>query len=214
MKRIPKTPEPTKGELIGYARVSTEEQRLDLQLEALKQAGCYLIYEEKKGATAKKRDELDKLIRDLRPGDTLVVWRLDRLARSIRDLFSRLEDIEKAGAKFKSLTENFDTSTAVGRLIMHIVAVMAEFERQLTVERTVAGMRMARARGVQIGQKLKFDDAMRAKVIKMWNAKKPNGEWKYTTPEIADALKISTSSINNRMPGGREAYLIKPKRKR
>jgi DNA invertase Pin-like site-specific DNA recombinase len=212
MKRIPQSSESVKGELIGYARVSTDEQRLDLQIEALKNAGCYAIYQEKLGATSRKRVELDRLIRDLREGDTLVVWRLDRLARSIRDLLTRLEAIEQAGAKFRSLTENFDTVTAVGRLIMHVVAAMAEFERQLTVERTIAGMAEARKRGVQIGQKLIFDPAMKAKVIKLWTAKDRKGKWKYTTAEVATKLDISTSLINNRLPGGREAYM--PKRKR
>jgi DNA invertase Pin-like site-specific DNA recombinase len=209
MKRIPQSSESVKGELIGYARVSTDEQRLDLQIDALKNAGCYVIYQEKLGATSRKRVELDRLIRDLRPGDTLVVWRLDRLARSIRDLLTRLQDIEEAGAKFKSLTENFDTVTAVGRLIMHVVAAMAEFERQLTVERTIAGMAEARKRGVQIGQKLLFTDEKRAQVIKFWTAKDRHGEWKYSTAKVAELCDISTSLINNRLPGGREAYVKK-----
>lgn len=214
MKGIPKQLESDDGKLIGYARVSTDDQRLDMQIEALKRANCYVIYQEKMGATAKKRVELDRLIRDLRQGDTLVVWRLDRLARSMRDLFKRLEDIETAGAKFMSLTERFDTVSAGGRLIMHIFAVMAEFERQLTVERTIAGMASARARGVQIGQKLLFDTAMRAKVIQLWTLKKAGGEWKFKTREVAEKLGISTSLINNRLPGGREKYIVKPKRER
>lgn len=210
MKRIIQPSESVAGELIGYARVSTPEQRLDLQLDALKKVKCLVIYQEKIGAT-KHRPELDRLIRDLRPGDTLVVWRLDRLARSVRDFSNRLTDIEAAGAKFRSLTENFDTVTAMGRLIMHVVASMAELERQLTVERTIAGMAEARKRGVQIGQKLMFTDEMRAKVIKLWTARTA-GEWDYSTREVAKICKISTSLINNRLPGGREAYL--PKRRK
>lgn len=189
------------GRLIGYARVSTEEQKLGLQIDALKKAGCATIYEEKLSAASKRRPKLDLAMRDLRRGDVLCVWRLDRFARSMRDLMTRLEALEEAGAGFRSLTEGFDTVTANGRLIMMILGALAEFERQLTVERTHAGIAAARARGVHIGAVEKFTPALQAKAIEMMR------DPKLRTKEIAERLGISVSTINNRLPGGRAKYL-------
>lgn len=199
--------EPPDGENIGYARVSTDDQRLDLQIDALKRVNCLLIHEEKGSAAGKKRPVLDRVLRVLRPGDTLCVWRLDRFARSMRDLLNRLQQIEEAGARFRSLTEGFDTVTANGRLILMMLGALAEFERQLTVERTKAGIASARARGIHIGAKQIFTPDKRAKAVEMMNAFDRSGEPKYSTKEIAKALGVSVSTINNRMPGGRAAYL-------
>ena len=132
---------------IGYARVSTGEQKLDLQLDALKEAGCQKIYQEQTSGAAKHRPELEQCLEQLRGGDTLVVWRLDRFGRSLKDLVGKMEALEEKSVGFKSLTEGIDTTTAQGRLTFHIFGALAEFERELARERTMAGLRAARARG-------------------------------------------------------------------
>lgn len=198
---IPTAP---KGELIGYARVSTQDQSLSLQTDALKKAGCFIIREEKLSGAKKDRPELDMAIKDLRPGDTLVVWRLDRLSRSIKDLYERLSQIEAAGAGFRSLTEAFDFTTATGRLILGMLAIMAEFERQLTIERTKAGMAVLREKGHKMGAPAKLKGKLRAKAKKMLGEKvrkKIGGKmvWRkrYTKEQIAKAVKVSTGTIYN-----------------
>ncbi len=153
--------------MIGYARVSTEEQILDVQMNALTAAGCINIYQEKVSGVAKKRPQLDLALKDLQPGDTLVVWRLDRLARSVDEFHRRLGQIRDAGASFRSLTENFDFSTAMGAFVLTIMAAVAQLERQITVKRTEAGMAAARARGRQIGAPIKFTPEKKAKA-KAW----------------------------------------------
>lgn len=153
------TPSPTF--LVGYARVSTQEQILDVQMNALRSAGCVNIYQEKVSGAGKKRPQLDLAIKELQPGDTLVVWRLDRLARSMSEFYTRLAQIEAAGAQFRSLTENFDFNNAIGKFVLGILALVAELERQITIGRTRAGMEAARARGRQIGAPIKFTDAKR-----------------------------------------------------
>lgn len=132
---------------IGYARVSTGEQKLDLQLDELEEAGCERIYEEKTSGAAKNRPELEKCMDSLREGDTLVVWRLDRFGRSLKDLVQKMERLEDLGADFVSLTEGIDTTTAQGKLTFHIFGALAEFERELARERTMAGLKAARERG-------------------------------------------------------------------
>ena len=165
MKQTKAASEPPKGELIGYARVSTVDQNLRMQTDALQKVGCLNIYEEKVSGVSKKRPELDKAIKDLRPGDTLVVWRLDRLARSNRELYKRMDQIDEAGAGFRSLTENIDLSTAVGRVMFGLFAIMAQFERDITIERTKAGMAALKARGHKLGRKTQFtrDKKIKAK---------------------------------------------------
>jgi DNA invertase Pin-like site-specific DNA recombinase len=189
-------------QFIGYARVSTDDQRLDLQLDALRRAGCETIYEEKISAARRTRSELELALKSLQPGDTFVVWRLDRLARSMRDLLKRLEQIEEAGAKFRSLTEHFDTRTAGGRFLLYILGAVAEFERQLTVERTSAGMRALRDRGHKLGAKLKFTEPKRAKAKAMLKATRTvvrGGKTlmrpKYTRRAIAKKLGVSYQTL-------------------
>lgn len=131
---------------IGYARVSTGEQKLDLQKDVLEEAGCERIYEEKISGAAKSRPELEKCVESLREGDTLVVWRLDRIGLSLKDLISKMEILEK-GVDFVSLTEGIDTTTAQGRLTFHIFGALAGFEHGVAHERTMAGLRAARERG-------------------------------------------------------------------
>lgn len=199
MERLkkPKPVEKPVGDLIGYARVSTAEQSLDMQTAALRKAGCVTIYEEKVSAASSKRHQLNLCLKELRPGDTFVVWRLDRLARSIRDLLVKLDQIGGAGAEFRSITENFDTTTAGGRLLLHVIAAMAEFERDLTVERTQAGLRRARERGQVLGAKPRVTPKMFAAI---------RADLKKRELSVKDVAKkhgIATSTIYFLFPGGR-----------
>jgi DNA invertase Pin-like site-specific DNA recombinase len=136
------------GYLVGYARVSTEDQSLALQVDALTKAGVLPnnMFVEKVSGASKKRPQLEFAIKDLRPGDTLVVWRLDRLARSMRQLYATLDAIIARGASFRSLSENFDINQAMGRLYLAVAGAFAEFERELISERTKAGIAAVRAR--------------------------------------------------------------------
>jgi len=138
---------------IGYARVSTEDQKLDLQLQALRQGGCGKIFSDH-GISGREFDRpgLDEVLRALEPGDTLVVWRLDRLGRSLMHLVQLMDDLGARGVHFHSLTENIDTGSSGGRLLFHMIAALAEFERTLISERTRAGMAAARERGQRLGR--------------------------------------------------------------
>lgn len=144
---------------IGYARVSTVEQSLDLQLDALRHAGVGdgFIYEDKASGKSSDRPALASCLKALRSGDTLVVWRLDRLGRSLSDLLRIVSELGARGVGFESLTEKIDTTSAAGKLIFHVFAALAEFERNLTLERTQAGLIAARARGRSGGRKPKLD---------------------------------------------------------
>jgi DNA invertase Pin-like site-specific DNA recombinase len=204
--------ETAKGEYIGYARVSTEDQVFSLQTDALEKIGCLNIYKEKISGAAKNRPQLDLAIKDLRPGDTLVVWRLDRLARSLRDLHARLDQIVEAGASFKSLQENFDITTAMGRLYVAIAGAFAEFERQLTIERTKAGMAALKARGASLGRERKVDEKMRQRITK-FVVRNPRA----SIEDIATKFGISTSSFNGNFKGGKHKIIndaLKEKGKR
>lgn len=143
---------------IGYARVSTDDQHLDLQRDALQQAGCGVIYEEAASGKNTARPELEQCRKALRAGDTLVVWRLDRLGRSLSDLVQIVAELEKRGVYFESLTEKIETGSASGKLQFHVFAALAEFERGLIRERTQAGLAAARARGRAGGRKPKLGD--------------------------------------------------------
>lgn len=138
---------------IGYARVSTDDQKLDLQKDALTKAGCLDIYEEKVSGKAADRPVLDYCRRALSAGDTLVVWRLDRLGRSLPDLVRIVGELELAGVGFESISEKIETGSASGKLIFHVFAALAEFERNVIRERTQAGLEAARARGRKGGRK-------------------------------------------------------------
>ena len=142
---------------IGYARVSTYEQSLDSQIDSLKQAGCQRIYYDKVSGTKADRPELNRLRESLRGGDTLVVWRLDRLGRSLRDLIDWVAWLDKVGGTLHSLNEQIDTSHHTGKLVFHLFAALAEFESDLIRERTLAGLAAARARGRLGGRKAKLN---------------------------------------------------------
>ena len=138
--------------LIGYARVSTTEQHLHLQQDALSAAGCLKIFTDTISGVKTERKGLAEALDYIRAGDTLVVWRLDRLGRSLKDLIERITDLHSRNIGFKSLTENIDTTTSGGKLIFHIFGALAEFERDIITERTNAGLTAARARGRQGGR--------------------------------------------------------------
>lgn len=143
---------------IGYVRVSTHEQNLDLQLDALEAFGCDQVFEEKGSGAKRDRRHLENMLSQLRPKDQVVVWRLDRLARSLKHLLEIIDVIQDCGAEFVSITEKLDTSSPGGRLIFHVFASIAEFERELMIERTRAGLAAARARGRRGGRPRKWDD--------------------------------------------------------
>ena len=140
--------------IIGYARVSTQDQNPALQTDALVAAGCEQVFHEMATGATRERPELVACLRTMRKGDTLVVWKLDRLARSLKDLVEIIDDLQKRGVGFRSLTEAIDTTSTGGRLVFHIFGALAEFEHSLIRERTIAGLAAARARGRRGGRKL------------------------------------------------------------
>jgi DNA invertase Pin-like site-specific DNA recombinase len=185
--------------LVGYARVSTQDQKADLQTDALQAAGCEKIFTEKASGAQRDRPELKASLEYIRAGDMLIVWKLDRLARSIKQLIETVEDLEKRGIGFKSLTENIDTTTSGGKLIFHIFASLAEFERSIIQERTKAGLDAARARGKRGGRPpaLTDKDIQAAKAM----LADPN----ITVEEVATRLKVAPSTLYRHIKGGRGA---------
>ena len=145
--------------LIGYARVSTQDQNLDLQTEALTKAGCKRIFNDKISGSRAERPGLTKALEMLREGDTLIVWKLDRLGRSVKNLVDLVGELHKQGIQFKSLTDAIDTGTPSGRFFFHVMASLAEMERELTVERTRAGLEVARQLGRKGGRKRQMTDS-------------------------------------------------------
>ena len=145
--------------LIGYARVSTQDQNLDLQTEALTKAGCKRIFNDKISGSRAERPGLTKALEMLREGDTLIVWKLDRLGRSVKNLVDLVGELHKQGIQFKSLTDAIDTGTPSGRFFFHVMASLAEMERELTVERTRAGLDVARQLGRKGGRKRQMTDS-------------------------------------------------------
>ncbi|HZO88266.1 MAG TPA: recombinase family protein [Chthonomonadaceae bacterium] len=175
--------------LVGYARVSTQDQNLDLQKDALKQAGCKQIFEDKTSGVKTEREGLMKAFAQLREGDTLVVWKLDRLGRSLKHLVTTIHALQEQGIEFKSLQENLDTGSSGGKLIFHIFAALAEFERDIIRERTQAGLSAARARGRQGGRPKGRDVTKRAAALALSQDKNRS------VTEICKMLSISRTSF-------------------
>jgi DNA invertase Pin-like site-specific DNA recombinase len=173
---------------IGYARVSTYEQTLNLQKDALEKAGCTKIYTDTASGAKTERIGLEEALSYVRKGDTLVVWRLDRLGRSLPHLIATMTDLEERGIGFKSLTENIDTTTSGGKLIFHIFGALAEFERNLIRERTNAGLTAARARGRRGGRP-------KALTGKQLTIARDLYEKRHPIPEICRTLKISKATL-------------------
>ena len=171
--------------LIGYARVSTQDQNLDLQHDALKKAGCEKILTDKARGTAAARSGLDQTLELLRPGDTLVVWRLDRLGRSLKHLIGLMGELEEHGIGFRSLQESIDTTSSGGKLIFHMFGALAEFERNLIRERTQAGLAAARARGRQGGRPEALDKRKQQMAVDLYHQKK------HTVQEICQSMGIT-----------------------
>jgi DNA invertase Pin-like site-specific DNA recombinase len=177
------------GDLLGYARVSTSEQDASLQLDALKAAGCLKVFTDKASGSLDRRPQLDRLLDQLRQGDTIVVWRLDRLGRSLKHLIQLIEDLAANGVGFKSLTEGMDTTTSGGKLIFSIFGALAEFERALIRERTMAGLAAARARG-RVGGRPPVMTGDKIKVARqLYDAKD------LTVEEIAKTIGVSRKTV-------------------
>ena len=145
--------------LIGYARAATQDQNLDLQREALTRAGCKEVFEDKVSGTRADRPGLARTLEMLREGDTLVVWKLDRLGQSVKQLVDLIGDLRKHGVQFRSLVDSIDTDTPSGRYFFHVMASLAEMDRELTVERTRVGLAVARQLGRKGGRKPKMTDS-------------------------------------------------------
>jgi DNA invertase Pin-like site-specific DNA recombinase len=176
--------------IVGYARVSTQDQNPQLQLDALAAAQCEQVFQEKATGKFRDRPELTACLRTLRKGDNLIVWKLDRLARSLKDLVEIIYDLEQRGVGFRSLTESIDTTTTGGRLVFHIFGALAEFEHSLIRERTVAGLVAARARGRKGGRKPRMSKADVRKAAAMLSD--PN----ITKAEVAKHFAISRVTLN------------------
>lgn len=174
--------------LIGYARVSTQDQKLDLQIDRLKEVGCDDIFSDTASGAKTERPGLHDCLKFLRKGDTLVVWKLDRLGRSLPHLVSLIGELQDRGVEFRSLSESIDTSTAGGKLIFHIFSSLAEFERELIRERTNAGLKAARARGRVGGRPRKKD----LKAIERMKELYDSGA---TVKEICDMYGIGRSTF-------------------
>lgn len=188
--------------LIGYARVSTHDQNSDLQLDALRKAGCEEIFEEKLSGKSKDRPKLEQCLRMLRKGDVLTVWRLDRLGRSLKDLVEIISALEKKNIGFQSIVENIDTNSAGGKLVFHIFGALAEFEHTLIRDRTMAGLAAARARGRKGGRKAKMTKASVKKAAAM--LLDPN----ITKTEVAEHFQVSRVTLNKSLK--REGYELNP----
>ena len=179
--------------LIGYARVSTQDQNLELQREALAKAGCQKVFEDKVSGTRADRPGLGKTLEMLREGDTLVVWKLDRLGRSVKQLVDLVGELHKQGVQFRSLTDSIDTGTPSGRFFFHVMASLAQMERELIVERTREGLRAARAKGRVGGRKRSMTDSKVASARKLLASGVP-------PREVAENLGVSVPTLYRWVP--------------
>ena len=175
--------------LIGYARVSTADQKLDLQNDALTKAGCERIFTDTAGGAGAERTGLEQALGFARKGDTVVVWKLDRLGRSLRHLVETLAALRERGIGFRSLQESIDTTTSGGKLVFHVFAALAEFERDLIRERTRAGLEAARARGNRGGRRPKLDAKKRAQAIIL------HRDESNTIDDICRTLRVGRSTL-------------------
>lgn len=174
--------------IIGYGRVSTEDQRLDAQIEALKNGGAERIFADKISGSKRKRPELDKMLDQLRRGDVVLVTKYDRLARSLTDLLDIVAQIEEAEAGFRSLAEDIDTTTPAGRLIFHVFASIAQFERERIRERTMEGLEAARKKGRVGGRPAALSEDQKAEVLRL----KDEGR---TMKDIAALFRVSLATV-------------------
>ena len=187
---------------IGYARVSTEDQTTAAQIDQLQKAGCERIYKENASGGRWDRPELQDCLKHIRKGDVLVVWKLDRLTRSLSDLLHILEKLEASQAGFKSLTESIDTTTPVGRMLTHVLGSFAQFEREMIRERTKLGLARARAQGRIGGGRYKLTQDQQTEVIRMLKA----GD--KTQAEIAELFGVDRSTISRMGKEARQKELL------
>lgn len=180
---------------LGYARVSTDDQATEAQRDALTNTGCERIFEEHASGGRWDRPELHRMLDQLREGDVVIVWKLDRLSRSLKDLLSIMERIDAAGAGFRSLTEAIDTTTPAGRMMMQMVGVFAEFEREMIRERTRAGLERARKKGRHPGRKPKLSDDQRSEIRELVLS------GKRSEAEAARLFGVHRSTISRLMRG-------------
>lgn len=190
--------------LVGYARVSTRDQSPALQLDALREAGCERTFQEKASGAQRDRPELAAALDYIRAGDTLVVWKLDRLARSVRQLVETAEDLQQRGIGLKVLTQQIDTTTPGGRLVFHVFAAMAEFERELTLERTHAGLSAAKTLGRRGGRRPALGPA------EVKRARAMLADCTITVEEVAQQLGVTPSTLYRHLPGGRSSLASGP----
>lgn len=175
--------------LIGYARVSTTDQKAELQIDALKAAGCQRVFTDRASGALTSRPQLDRMLDHLREGDVVLVWRLDRLGRSLKNLIALVEDLADRGVGFRSLTESIDTTTANGKLFFSIMGALAEFERELIRERTLAGLEAARARGRVGGRPSKMTPEKLRVAREMYDSKE------HTVEAIAETVGVSRKTV-------------------
>jgi DNA invertase Pin-like site-specific DNA recombinase len=188
---------------IGYARVSTDDQHTENQIEQLEKAGCERVYRENASGGRWDRPELQDCLKHIRKGDTLVVWKLDRLTRSLSDLLRILAKVDEAGAGFRSLTESIDTTQPAGRLMMNMLGSFNQFEREIIKERTKLGLARARANGRIGGGRYKLSKTQQAEAVRMIRG----GE--KSQAEIAELFNVDRSTISRMMKELREAELLK-----
>lgn len=179
---------------IGYARISTKDQKLDLQIDALERAGCEKIFRDVASGAKDKRTGLAEAVNFARKGDVIVVWKLDRLGRSLKHLIQTINELSERGIGFESIEEKLDTTSAGGKLVFHIFGALAEFERELIRERTNAGLKAARARGRSGGRPAALTEEDRKMVKKLMDDK--------TIPikDICERFKISRSTLYKYFP--------------
>ncbi len=184
---------------VGYARVSTTEQNIDLQLDALHKAGCEKIFEDHASGMKSDRDGFSEVMTALQPDDTLVVWRLDRLARSMRDLTDTITVLHKRGIGFHSICEHIDIGSAYGEFVLHILSAVAHFERALIIERTRAGMAAAKARGVKFGRAPALNEEDLINAIVLIN----NGQ---SVRQTANQIGVGRSTLYRQLSLNKEMY--------
>jgi DNA invertase Pin-like site-specific DNA recombinase len=186
--------------LVGYARVSTQDQTLALQKDALEQAGCERLFTDSASGVKAERRGLEEALEYVRPGDTLVVWKLDRLGRSLKHLIQTISGLQERGIGFRSLTEHIDTTTSGGKLIFHVFGALAEFERDIIRERTQAGLAAARARGRQGGRPR---SAALADLKKVAMAQALYNDKANSIADICKTLRVSRATLYRYLQVGR-----------
>ena len=184
--------------LIGYARVSTQDPNLDLQIDALTKAGCEKLFQEKMSGSRAARPEFSKALETMRQGDTLVVWKLDRLGRSVKNLVDLVAALQKRDIQFKSLTDAIDTGTPSGRFFFHVMASLAQMERELTIERTRAGLETARKLGRKGGRKRRMTDSKIESARKLLSSGMP-------PRDVALNLNVSIPTLYRWIPAAASA---------